>query len=219
MTSPRLSPALAAGLSASRRRPARPSARLQAEAVGDLRRHLLDLHAEPAAARPCRRRAAARRRRLGDVGRNGEADADAAAVGEKIAVLMPITWPSRLKVGPPELPRLIGASIWMKSSYGPEPMSRPRAETMPAVTVPPRPNGLPTAITQSPTRGVVGVAEVDDRAAACSASTLISARSVFSSVPTSLAVELACRRSVVDGDLVGAVDDVVVGDDVAGRDR
>ena len=34
-------------------------------------------------------------------------------------------------------------------------MSRPRAETMPAVTVPPRPNGLPTATTQSPTRDVV----------------------------------------------------------------
>ena len=32
-------------------------------------------------------------------------------------------------------------------------MSRPRAETMPAVTVPPRPNGFPTATTQSPTRG------------------------------------------------------------------
>ena len=32
-------------------------------------------------------------------------------------------------------------------------MSRPRAETMPAVTVPPRPNGLPTASTQSPIRG------------------------------------------------------------------
>src|SRR5580704_9786126 len=32
-------------------------------------------------------------------------------------------------------------------------MSRPRAETMAAVTVPPRPNGLPTASTQSPTRG------------------------------------------------------------------
>ena len=27
---------------------------------------------------------------------------------------------------------------------------------MPAVTVPPRPKGLPTAITQSPTRGTVG---------------------------------------------------------------
>ncbi len=34
-------------------------------------------------------------------------------------------------------------------------MSRPRAEMMPVVTVPPRPKGLPTAMTQSPTRGSV----------------------------------------------------------------
>ena len=33
--------------------------------------------------------------------------------GEKIAVLTPITLPSMSNVGPPELPRLIGASIWM----------------------------------------------------------------------------------------------------------
>ena len=36
--------------------------------------------------------------------------------GETIAVLTPITLPSTSKVGPPELPRLTGASIWMKSS-------------------------------------------------------------------------------------------------------
>ena len=36
--------------------------------------------------------------------------------GEKIAVLTPTTSPSVLKVGPPELPWLTGASIWMKSS-------------------------------------------------------------------------------------------------------
>ena len=36
--------------------------------------------------------------------------------GEKIAVLTPMTLPSMSKVGPPELPWLIGASIWMKSS-------------------------------------------------------------------------------------------------------
>ena len=33
--------------------------------------------------------------------------------GEMIAVLMPITSPSRLNSGPPELPRLIEASVWM----------------------------------------------------------------------------------------------------------
>src|SRR5260370_42520906 len=65
-----------------------------------------------------------------------------------------MTSPSVLKAGPPELPLFTGASIWMKSSYGPLPMSRPLAETMPAVTVPPRPNGLPTASTQSPIRGL-----------------------------------------------------------------
>ena len=83
--------------------------------------------------------------------------------GEKIAVLMPITSPSMLNSGPPELPRLIAASVWMKSSYGPWRMSRPRAETMPAVTEPPRPNGLPIASTQSPTRSRVGVAELHRR--------------------------------------------------------
>jgi len=37
-------------------------------------------------------------------------------VGETIRVLMPITLPSRSKVGPPELPWFTGASIWMRSS-------------------------------------------------------------------------------------------------------
>ena len=36
--------------------------------------------------------------------------------GEKIAVFTPTTSPFRLKVGPPELPLLIGASICMKLS-------------------------------------------------------------------------------------------------------
>jgi hypothetical protein len=31
--------------------------------------------------------------------------------GEKIAVLMPMTSPLRLNIGPPELPRLIEASV------------------------------------------------------------------------------------------------------------
>ncbi len=74
----------------------------------------------------------------------------APADGDRIAVLTPTTLPSWVKSGPPELPRLIGASICRKESYGPSPMSRPRAETIPAVTVPPSPNGLPTAITHWP---------------------------------------------------------------------
>ena len=72
--------------------------------------------------------------------------------GDTMAVLTATTWPSMLKIGPPELPGLIGASIWMKSVYGPFPMSRPSDDTMPAVTELERPKGLPTATTQSPTR-------------------------------------------------------------------
>ena len=67
---------------------------------------------------------------------------------------MPITSPDILNSGPPELPLLIGASVWMKSSYGPCWMSRPRDETIPAVTVPDSPNGLPLASTQSPPRAL-----------------------------------------------------------------
>jgi hypothetical protein len=37
-------------------------------------------------------------------------------VGEKIAVFTPTTSPCMLNIGPPELPRLIDASVWMKSS-------------------------------------------------------------------------------------------------------
>ena len=59
-----------------------------------------------------------------------------------------------VNVGPPEVPGLIGASIWMKSSNGPAPMSRPRADMIPAVTEPPSPNGLPAARIQSPTSAV-----------------------------------------------------------------
>ena len=37
----------------------------------------------------------------------------ALAAGEKIAVLTPTTSPSRLNIGPPELPLLMAASVWI----------------------------------------------------------------------------------------------------------
>ena len=37
-------------------------------------------------------------------------------LGDRIAVFTPITSPSMLNSGPPELPRLIEASVWIKSS-------------------------------------------------------------------------------------------------------
>ena len=44
-------------------------------------------------------------------------------VCETIAVLIPITSPSKLNNGPPELPRLIDASVCKNLTYGPLPKS------------------------------------------------------------------------------------------------
>ena len=111
---------------------------------------------------------------------------------------MPITSPFMLNSGPPELPRLIAASVWMKSSYGPERMSRPRAETMPAVTVPPRPNGLPIATTQSPTRAV-SLSPKATAVSGLSGFTRSSATSTRSSRPTNSAfnIVLSARVTVI----------------------
>ena len=68
-----------------------------------------------------------------------------------MTALTPITWPSMLNTGPPELPGFTGASICRKLSKGPAPRSRPSAEIIPAVTDPRRPNGLPAERIQSPT--------------------------------------------------------------------
>src|SRR5436190_1212715 len=101
---------------------------------------------------------------------------------ETIAALIPTAWPWALMSGPPLLPGLMDASVWMKSSYGPSPITRPVALTMPVVTVCSSPKGLPIAITGSPTwsreespRGTTGSPV---------ASTLSNAMSVFGSRPT-----------------------------------
>jgi len=53
-----------------------------------------------------------------------------------MAVLIPITSPRRLTSGPPELPGLMDASVWMKFSYVAIPTSaRAVALTTPTVTV------------------------------------------------------------------------------------
>ena len=113
----------------------------------------------------------------------------------------------------------MAASVWMKLSYGPWLMCRPLALTIPAVTVFSRPNGLPMATTHSPTRSVVGVAERDGRAGPVAPWISISAMSVFGSRPTTFALNSLPLESLHD-DLVGVLDDVVVGEDVArGVDR
>ena len=66
---------------------------------------------------------------------------------EAIMVLMPMTSPRELSSGPPELPGLMAASVWMASSMARPPRSRmERMELMmPRVMVPLRPKGLPMA--------------------------------------------------------------------------
>ena len=67
------------------------------------------------------------------------------------AVLMPITWPAAFTSGPPELPELIAASVWISPVSGLDSVSieRSSAETMPWVTVgpPSRARALPMATT------------------------------------------------------------------------
>src|SRR6185369_6592004 len=71
-----------------------------------------------------------------------------------ICELTPMTLPPSSSSGPPELPGLIAASVWMTSSIW-KPLGacsvRPRLETMPSVTVRSSPKGLPMAIATSPT--------------------------------------------------------------------
>ena len=74
-------------------------------------------------------------------------------------------------------------------------MSRPRPETIPAVTVPPSPKGFPTATTQSPTR-VRSESPNSTTGSDSSESTSMSARSVFGSTPTTSASSLRPSRSV-----------------------
>ena len=73
----------------------------------------------------------------------------------RMAVLMPITSPNSLRRGPPELPGLMAASVWMKFTFlfGMPTSAAERCsdETIPRVTVESSPTAFPIAMTQSPT--------------------------------------------------------------------
>ncbi len=114
---------------------------------------------------------------------------------ERMAVLMPITSPRLLKSGPPELPGLIAASVWITSAmlYTP-PLEarrfstvRPRALTTPVVKVVCKLNGLPIAIARCPTSTCFESPNGNGRTPSGSCSTLITAISESGSAPTTLA--------------------------------
>jgi len=123
-----------------------------------------------------------------------------------IAVLTPTTSPRPLSSGPPELPGLSAASVWITSGISrpvPARMLRPSALTMPAVTVCSKPSGLPMATAISPRRSSAerpngrGASEPRDMASMHS-----TARSVSGSSPTDRASnsrpslsDTTCRRA------------------------
>ena len=113
-------------------------------------------------------------------------------VPRMIAVLMPITSPREDTSGPPELPGLSAASVWMTSSISRPLRARKRAAERrhhAGVTVDSKPSGLPIAITSWPRLSDL---ESPSRAAgsATSSSTRTSARSVSGSSPTTRALRL-----------------------------
>src|SRR5471032_1895761 len=122
--------------------------------------------------------------------------------------------PSKLPLvsisAPPELPKLMAASVCMKfSKWLMCRLLRPSAEMMPMVTVWPTPKGLPMASTTSPTRACS--AWPSTMTDSLPSDTLMTARSVSGSVPTTLAAAVRQRHL----DVVGRVDDVVVGQNIA----
>ncbi len=104
-----------------------------------------------------------------------------------ICVLTPMTCPRPFSSGPPELPWLIGASVWMTWSmvnwFGAL-IRRWSALTIPAVAVRSSPNGLPIATTGSPTSTRSESPSWSGFSAPAVASTRSTARSVDASVPT-----------------------------------
>ena len=107
-----------------------------------------------------------------------------------ICELTPITFPLASSSGPPELPWLIAASVWMALVIGwlsGDWMVRPVALTMPAVSESARPNGLPIANTPWPVCTVDESPSVSGVRVVADGSTLITARSVSASLPTRVA--------------------------------
>ena len=134
-----------------------------------------------------------------------------------ICVLTPTTSPAALSSGPPELPWLMAASVWieleMVKLFG-EVISRFSALTMPLVSVPSSPKGLPSATTLSPTDSDVRVAE-RERDQDVRGSVDLDDGEVGGRVRADDGRVVGRAVPEADRDRLGAVHDVVVRDDVA----
>jgi len=106
------------------------------------------------------------------------------------AVATPTTAPLASINGPPELPSLSAASVWItSSSSAPFGAVRGRASalTIPAVTVRSSPKGFPVATTGSPTESRSESPRMSGVSARDGVSSWSTARSVAGSAPTSRA--------------------------------
>ena len=134
-----------------------------------------------------------------------------------ICVLIPMTSPAASISGPPELPGLIAASVWITSVIR-KPLTsagiwRCLAETTPVVSVRSRPKGLPIATTGSPTCDVRGRAPSFSGLRPRPFGVDLQHREVGRAIA---AEDLGLDLLVVlelDGDLGGVVDHVGVGED------
>ena len=117
------------------------------------------------------------------------------------------------------MPGLIAASVWRKSWFttsGSSSICRPRALMIPWLTECISPNGLPSAITQVPTRGLIAVSQPRRRqVVAVKLSTAMSASPSFQTLTGKIAA-VAARSTRISGRL-RAVDHVMIGQDVKSR--
>src|SRR2546429_3424392 len=108
---------------------------------------------------------------------------------------MPMTCPDKLTSAPPLFPGLIAALVWMvlmSTAELPSPSDtvRPVADTIPSVTVPVSPSGLPMASTISPPRTSLDLPNVAGRIAVGGFCTRITARSSGANTPRTLAASV-----------------------------
>ncbi len=134
-----------------------------------------------------------------------------------MAVFMPISRPWLSKSGPPELPGLIAASIWMIDLIvrllraGSE---RFKLEMMPVVSVRSSPNGLPMANTCCPTFSLVESPKID-REEQLRRGVDLDHGHVARDIAADDSGFMLRAVEQRDLDFIGPFDDVIVGQDVA----
>mmetsp|Transcript_6562 Transcript_6562/g.26636 ORF Transcript_6562/g.26636 Transcript_6562/m.26636 type:complete len:275 (-) Transcript_6562:369-1193(-) len=116
----------------------------------------------------------------------------------KMAVFIPTSAPEASKSAPPEFPGLIAASVWIPPLIKLPAwlwIVRFKPETTPVVSVWSNPKGLPMANTACPTRTFLLTPTVAGAKNSLGAFTLITAKSLLLSTPTSVALNVFVRPS------------------------